>query len=100
MLLTVHAMCAVTQPGGISSLLFSLLYDEEVKLSVNLSGNPGLTALPEGIGRLHNMQVLYLHHCPRLAALHDLQRQEGLLALLAHLAAQGEAAPAPGVEPS
>ena len=42
MLLTLHAMCAVTQPGGISSPLFSLLYDEEVKLIVNLSGNPDL----------------------------------------------------------
>ena len=42
MLLTLHAMCAVTQLGGISSPLFSLLYDEEVKLSVNLSGNPDL----------------------------------------------------------
>ena len=42
MLLTLHAMCAVTQPGGISSPLFSLLYDKEVKLSVNLSGNPDL----------------------------------------------------------
>ena len=62
--------------------------------------NEELTALPAGLGRLRNLEELYLHHCPRLAALHDLQRQEGLPALLAHLAAQGEAAPAPGVGPS
>ena len=47
-----------------------------------------------------NLEMLGISYgCPRLAALYDLQRREGLPALLAHLAAQGEPAPAPGVEP-
>ena len=57
MLLTLHAMCAVTQPGGISSPLFSLLYDKEVKLSVNLSGNPGLDRRSIGVHLYQNYQL-------------------------------------------
>ena len=56
------------------------------------SGIYGLIVLP--------IEALRLWHCPGLAALDDLHQREGLPALLAHLAAQGEAAAAPGVEPS
>ena len=54
-------------------------------------GNIELAALPAGLGRLRNLESLYLWGCPRLAALHKLQQREGLPALLVHLAAQGEA---------
>jgi hypothetical protein len=67
---------------------------------LNLWFNKELTALPAGLGRLRNLEELNLRYCPRLAALEGLQEREGLPALLAHLAVQGEAAPAPGVEPS
>ena len=53
-----------------------------------------------GLGGLPNLEELDLDGCPGLAALGDLQEREGLPALLAHLAAQGEAAAAPGVGPS
>jgi hypothetical protein len=73
---------------------------------LNLSYNFELTALPVGLGRLRNLEALTLgcpgmprDGCPGLAALRDLQTREGLPALLAHLAVQGEPAPAPGVEP-
>ena len=67
---------------------------------LKLGGNKKLTALPAGLGRLRNLEALYLFNCPGLGALEDLLEREGLPALLAHLAAQGEAAPAPGVGPS
>ena len=66
---------------------------------LNLSYNEELTALPAGLGRLRSLEELDIDGCPGLAALHGLQEREGLPALLAHLAAQGEAAPAPGVGP-
>ena len=59
---------------------------------LDLYGNRGLTALPAGLGRLRNLEELDITvGCPGLATLHDLQRREGLPALLAHLATQGEA---------
>jgi Leucine-rich repeat (LRR) protein len=67
---------------------------------LDLGINKELTALPARLGRLRNLEALRLWHCPGLAALDDLHQREGLPALLAHLAAQGEAAAAPGVEPS
>jgi hypothetical protein len=80
---------------------------------LNLSGNYQLTALPEGLcalagleelnlafcelralpaglGQLRNLDELDLRHCPGLKHLNDLQQEEGLPALLAHLAAQLE----------
>jgi hypothetical protein len=57
--------------------------------ALNLYSNTGLTALAAGLGRLRNLEELDLDGCPGLAALDDLQRREGLPALLAHLAAQG-----------
>ena len=54
--------------------------------------NTGLTALPAGLGWLRNLEYLLLGGCPFLAALEDLRQREGLPALLAHLAAQGEPA--------
>ena len=62
----------------------------------NLFNNTRLTALPVGLGRLRNLEELNLGRGPVLAALHDLHEREGLPALLAHLAAQGEAAAAEG----
>ena len=63
--------------------------------------NSELAALPAGLGRLRNLEFLDLDYCLGLAALYDLpQNREGLPALLAHLAAQGEATLAPGVESS
>ena len=59
---------------------------------LNLFNNTRLTALPAGLGRLRSLEVLVLDYCPALDDLGDLQRQEGLPALLAHLAAQGEPA--------
>jgi hypothetical protein len=59
-----------------------------------LWGNTGRAALPAGLGRLRNLEELDLYKCPGLADLHDLERREGLPALLAHLASQGEPAPA------
>ena len=56
-----------------------------------LNGNEGLTALPAGLGRLRNLERLGLYLCPGLADLDDLQRREGLPALLVHLATQGVA---------
>ena len=56
---------------------------------LNLYGNEGLAALAAGLGRLGNLTHLDLRKCPGLTALADLQRREGLPALLAHLAAQG-----------
>ena len=58
--------------------------------ALDLRCNTELTTLPAGLGRLRNLKVLYLVGCPGLAALRGLQRREGLPALLAHLAAQGE----------
>jgi hypothetical protein len=55
-----------------------------------LGYNIELTALPAGLGRLRNLEELDISYgCPGLGALQDLQQQEGLPALLAHLAAQG-----------
>ena len=84
-------------PGGIGELAGLRV--------LNLFGNGG-TTLPAGLGRLPNLDVLYLDDCPRLAALynleelhervdgdlHELLAREGLPALLALLAAQGEPA--------
>ena len=56
--------------------------------------------MPAGLDRLRNLEELGLGNYHGLAALEDLKLWEGLPALLAHLAAQGEAAPASGVEPS
>ena len=61
-----------------------------------LGGNGGLIALPAGLGRLRNLGALGLFGCPRLADLYNLQSRDGLPALLAHLAAQGEPAAAGG----
>jgi hypothetical protein len=59
--------------------------------TLDLSYNTGLTALPAGLGRLRNLHTLIIAYgCPGLAALSDLQRREGLPALVAHLAAQGQ----------
>jgi hypothetical protein len=68
---------------------------------LNLSCNEGLTALPAGLGRRRNPRRLHyrgefeldLSDCPGLAALEDLQEQEGLPALLAHLAGEDVGAP-------
>jgi hypothetical protein len=60
---------------------------------LRLNFNQELTALPAGLGRLRNLEALDLHFCPGLAALENLQRREGLPALVAHLAAQGVVAP-------
>ena len=58
---------------------------------LDLRYNTGLTALPAGLGRLRNLHTLIIAYgCPGLAALSDLQRREGLPALVAHLAAQGQ----------
>jgi hypothetical protein len=62
--------------------------------------NDELAALPAGLGRLRNLTELVISGisgCPELAALRNLHQREGQPALLAHLAAQGEAAPAPRV---
>ena len=56
---------------------------------LDLRHNGGLTALPVGLGRLHNLEVLLLGCSARLAGLCDLERKEGLSALLAHLAGGG-----------
>jgi hypothetical protein len=42
------------------------------------------------LGRLHNLEKLHLKDCRGLALLHDLQRWEGLPALLAHLRGTAE----------
>jgi Leucine-rich repeat (LRR) protein len=72
---------------------------------LDLNTNQRLAALPAGLGRLPNLEALYLDGCPRLAALYNLEElhqrvddderherlaREGLPALLALLAAQGE----------
>jgi Leucine-rich repeat (LRR) protein len=57
---------------------------------LDLNYNTGLTALPVGFGRLRKLEELHLNFCPWLAALHDLHEWEGLPALLAHFATQGE----------
>ena len=44
-----------------------------------------LSTLPAGLGRLRNLEEPDLDKCPGLAALDDLQKWEGLPALLAHL---------------
>ena len=59
---------------------------------LDLSWSRELTALPAGLGRLRSLEELGLGSCPGLAALYDLQRREGLPALLVHLAAHGEPA--------
>jgi hypothetical protein len=51
---------------------------------------------PEPEPDLRNLEELYLGRCPRLAALQDLHKREGVSALLAHLAAQGEPVVGPG----
>jgi hypothetical protein len=59
---------------------------------LDLFMNDELAALPAGLGRLRNLTELVISGisgCPELAALRNLQLQEGLPALLAHLAAQG-----------
>jgi Leucine-rich repeat (LRR) protein len=56
---------------------------------LDLFGNEQLIALPAGLGRLCNLKELRLWGCLGLAALRTLHDQEGLPALLAHLAAQG-----------
>jgi hypothetical protein len=60
---------------------------------LHLMISEGLTALPARLGRLPNLEDLRLLGCPGLAALHGLQRREGLPALLAHLAAQAKTPP-------
>jgi hypothetical protein len=49
-----------------------------------------LATLPAGLGRLRNLRTLGLLGCPGLAALNSLKEREGLPAVLAHLAAQGD----------
>jgi Leucine-rich repeat (LRR) protein len=65
-----------------------------------LHHNIELAALPAGLDRLRDLVHLDLLGCPGLAALLDLrvglQERDGLRALLAHLAAQGESAVAEG----
>ena len=80
-------------PEGIGALI--------VLRKLDFRFNPELATLPARLGRLRSLEELDISYgCPRLAALSDLQKREGLPALLAHLAVQGEAAPAPRVEPS
>ena len=45
-----------------------------------------LKALPAGLGRLRNLQELDFRGCDGLAELEEMKRQQGLPALLAHLA--------------
>jgi hypothetical protein len=58
---------------------------------LRLNFNHELTALPAGLGRLRNLKELGLRYCAGLTTLYDMRSREGLPALLAHLAAQGEA---------
>jgi Leucine-rich repeat (LRR) protein len=53
---------------------------------LDLSDNRELTVLPAKLGRLRNLEELDLDD-PGLATLHDMRQREGLLVLLAHLAA-------------
>ena len=78
------ARCELTAlPEGIGALVGLRA------LNLCMYSNTGLTALAAGLGRLRNLGELNLDGCPGLAALDNLQRREGLPALLAHLDAQG-----------
>jgi hypothetical protein len=77
------AYCGLTAlPAGIVRLVGLRTLD--------LRHNDELTLLPAGLGLLRNLEVLNLGDCPGLATLRFLRLRDGLSALLAHLAAQGE----------
>jgi hypothetical protein len=58
--------------------------------TLNLTDNVELQALPMRLGQLRNLETLRISCCPALKVLDVLKKKQGLPALLAHIAAQGD----------